>query len=248
MDRREEVPLEPGAGRALTVLHRFARREVPVRTAAPAATESCELCAEPLPADHRHLMEIAPSETGHAVRCVCRACTLLFNRDVQGGRYRLIPDRRLLLRDFAIDDTQWQALQVPVGLAFIGYRTASGKTVASYPGAVGAVEAEIDPASWEKLQKGHPVLGTLEPDVEALLIHRVRDARGYFVAPIDDCYRLAGLVRSHWRGLTGGTRVWEEVGRFFEELERRSREVGPQTARWSGPGEVDELENRCTRK
>jgi hypothetical protein len=41
--------------------------------------------------------------------------------------------------------------------------------------------------------------------------------------PIDDPYRLVGLIRRTWRGFTGGTEVWQAIRAFFEELDRRSR-------------------------
>jgi hypothetical protein len=69
------------------------------------------------------------------------------------------------------------------------------------------------------------VLGGMERDVEALLVNRVRGAREHFLVPIDECYSLVGLIRMHWRGLSGGREVWEEIGRFFEELRERSRTV-----------------------
>ena len=64
---------------------------------------------------------------------------------------------------------------------------------------------------------------TLEPDVEALLVNRVRESRQHWIVPIDECYGLVGLIRTSWRGLTGGGEVWEAIARRFEELDRRSR-------------------------
>ena len=68
--------------------------------------------------------------------------------------------------------------------------------------------------------QANPVLSELEPDVEALLVNRVGAARGsapaeYYMVPIDDCYKLVGLIRIHWRGLSGGTEVWQEIGELF---------------------------------
>ena len=60
------------------------------------------------------------------------------------------------------------------------------------------------------------MLAQLEPDVEALLVNRARGAREHWLVPIDDCYGLVGLIRTRWRGLTGGKEVWEEIGRFFD--------------------------------
>ena len=62
----------------------------------------------------------------------------------------------------------------------------------------------------------------MQPDVEALLVNRVGAKREYFLAPIDECYKLAGLIRIHWRGLSGGALVWGELEHFFEGLRRRS--------------------------
>ena len=30
------------------------------------------------------------------------------------------------------------------------------------------------------------------------------------------CFALVGLVRTHWRGITGGAEVWRELDTFFE--------------------------------
>ena len=64
----------------------------------------------------------------------------------------------------------------------------------------------------------NPLLATLEPDVEALLINRVSGARDHYIAPIDRCFELVGLIRISWRGLSGGQEVWERIDNFFAEL------------------------------
>jgi hypothetical protein len=66
----------------------------------------------------------------------------------------------------------------------------------------------------------------MEYDVEALLVDRARGARRHWLVPIDECYALVGLIRTRWRGLTGGTEVWQEIARFFDALDRRARPVG----------------------
>jgi hypothetical protein len=68
----------------------------------------------------------------------------------------------------------------------------------------------------------------MEPDVEALLVNRSRGARQYFLVPIEDCYALVGLIRTRWRGLTGGQEVWEEIESFFGSLAERSKEVASE--------------------
>jgi hypothetical protein len=67
----------------------------------------------------------------------------------------------------------------------------------------------------------------MESDVEALLVNRVGHARGftapeYYVLPIDECYKLVGLIRANWRGFSGGTEVWQEIARFFDALKQRA--------------------------
>ena len=69
--------------------------------------------------------------------------------------------------------------------------------------------------------------GHLRPDIEALLVNRVGHGRElshaeYYIAPIDECYRLVGLIRANWKGLSGGNEVWTEIGRFFSDLRSRS--------------------------
>ena len=35
------------------------------------------------------------------------------------GKYQLIPDRHLILQDFAFTDAEWDSLRVPVGIYFL---------------------------------------------------------------------------------------------------------------------------------
>jgi hypothetical protein len=65
----------------------------------------------------------------------------------------------------------------------------------------------------------------MEPDVEALLVNRVRETREYYLVPIDACYKLVGLIRAHWRGLSGGAEVWHEIKHFFDELKERASPI-----------------------
>ncbi|RAY15709.1 hypothetical protein DPM19_07965 [Actinomadura craniellae] len=179
--------------------------------------ERCELCAEPLPDRHRHLLESRSRE----LRCACRACTVLFDRrEAGGGSYRLVPDRCRYLPGLEIDDA-WRALGVPVGLAFVFHDSAEDRPVARYPGPAGATAAAVPAAAWESIRAAHPVLREMAPDVEALLVNRVRDAREQWLAPIDDCYALAGLVRAR-RGPAGGGETWRAVEEFLADLRERS--------------------------
>jgi hypothetical protein len=112
-----------------------------------------------------------------------------------------------------------------VDMAFFFYSTLAERVVAFYPSPMGPTESLLKLGAWEELETQNPVLKGMERDVEALLVNRVRGAREHFLVPMDQCYSLVGLIRMHWRGLTGGREVWEEIGRFFEELRKSSKTV-----------------------
>jgi hypothetical protein len=176
--------------------------------------ERCDLCGAAIAADHRHLLEVASRE----LMCTCRPCSILFDRRAASqGRYKLVGDRRLVLSDFVLDDVMWEDLRLPVDIAFF-IRTAE-RVQAFYPSPMGATESLLDLDAWQALEEANPVLRTLEPDVEALLINRSRGARQQWIVPIDECYALVGLMRTQWRGLTGGTEVWRALAEFFDRLD-----------------------------
>lgn len=210
---------------AFSTLRRFAQAEsVRADEAAQerAAQERCELCAESIPPEHRHLLEVAT----RGILCVCRPCSILFDREAASeGRYRLIPDRHLFLEDFEMDDAQWDSLRIPVDMAFFFNSAPAERVVAFYPSPMGPTESLLKLGTWEELEERNPVLKGMERDVEALLVNRVRGAREHFLVPMDECYSLVGLIRMHWRGLSGGREVWEEIDRFFQNLHKRSKTV-----------------------
>jgi hypothetical protein len=194
----------------------------PEPAAAVDALERCELCGEAIGPEHRHLLDLETRE----LLCACRACKILFEQDAAGGgHFRLVPERRLRLVGFELDDVRWADLRVPVEMVFFFHDSRAERVVAYYPSAVGATESLLELDAWEEIERANPLLATLEPDVEALLANRSRDARDYFVVPIEDCYRLVGLIRTRWRGLTGGSEVWEEIDAFFAGLAAGAKEV-----------------------
>jgi hypothetical protein len=184
--------------------------------------ERCELCNAPIPSAHRHLLELSSRE----LMCACRPCSLLFDRGGSGnGRYKLVPERRLRLDGFAMSEEAWEGLRVPVDMAFFFNSSAEQRVVAYYPGPMGPTESQLELSSWQELEQANPILVELEMDVEALLVNRVRGARGHWLVPLDECYALVGLIRTRWRGLSGGSEVWLEIDRFFGELDSRARSM-----------------------
>jgi uncharacterized protein DUF5947 len=198
-------------------LGRLARRD-PVGT--EAGIERCELCHQPIGPEHRHLLDTSTRE----LKCACRPCSLLFDREAASqGHYRLVGDRRLRLDDFELGDLAWEELRLPVDMAFFFRSSAEDRVMAFYPSPMGPTESLLALDAWTQVERDNPVLRSMDSDVEALLVNRVRGARQHWLVPIDDCYRLVGLIRTRWRGLTGGREVWEAIGRFFEDLDARAR-------------------------
>jgi hypothetical protein len=182
----------------------------------------CELCGGPLPEEHRHVADVQAL----SLLCACRACVVLLGREgAGGGHFKLVPERRRLLESFVLAEEQWAALQLPVELAFFFHSTPAARVVALYPSPAGATESQLALDAWEKLERSNPVLGELQPDVEALLVNRTGGAREHYLVPIDDCYELVALIRTHWKGLSGGEDVQRELGSFFDRLRERAREV-----------------------
>jgi hypothetical protein len=187
-----------------------------------AALERCELCGEVIPANHRHLLDLQSRE----LMCACQACKILFDRKEAGvGHYRLVPDRRLRIEGFRLEDEDWAALEIPVDMAFFFHSTRDERVSAFYPSPAGPTESLLRLDAWQDIERANPVLLSLEPDVEALLVNRARGARQHFIVPIEDPYRLVALIRSRWRGLTGGQEVWEGIEGFFAELADGARTV-----------------------
>jgi hypothetical protein len=190
------------------------------RAARDETQERCELCGEPIPAEHRHVLDLATQD----LRCACRPCSVLFDRrGAGGGHLKLVPERRLRLAGFELPDPLWEELRIPVDMAFFFHSSRAARVVAFYPGPMGATESLLELSAWEAIAEANPVLADMEHDVEALLVNRARGARDCWLVPIDDCYGLVGLIRTRWKGLTGGKDVWDEIGRFFAALDRRSR-------------------------
>ena len=201
-------------------------REIARAASAPVQAEPeperCELCGEPVPPEHRHMIDLESRE----LMCSCRACAVLFSGSAAGGgHFRLVPDRRLACVDFDLDDERWADLRIPVDMAFFFRHSGRDQVVAFYPSPAGPTESLLELEAWDEIERRNPVLRTLEPDVEALLVNRSRGAREHYVVPIEDPYRLVALIRTHWRGFTGGGEVWQEIEGFFAGLRSRATEM-----------------------
>ncbi|MGH7823592.1 MAG: DUF5947 family protein [Candidatus Binatia bacterium] len=185
--------------------------------AAGARIDLCEFCGAQLSDNHLHVMVLSNRQ----LACACSACAVLLSG--QGTtKYRRVPQRALHLRDFRLTDTQWESLMIPINLAFFFYSTTAGKIVALYPSPAGATECALELAAWNEIERENFVLKKMQPDVEGLLVDRIGNAPEYYLVSIDECYKLVGLVRTHWRGFSGGAAVWRQIDEFFGALKKRA--------------------------
>lgn len=176
-----------------------------------AQEEHCDFCSKPIDPLHTHLIE----RVTRKFFCACPQCTLLLG---EGERFAIVNPRIHPLHNFELNDAEWQGYYIPIDLAFIFRSTPAQRQLAIYPGPAGAIEAYFADDAWARLIEANPVLTDLHPDVEALLVNRMNGAREYYLVSIDRCYALIGVMRKHWRGLSGGAEVWESVQDYFQKL------------------------------
>lgn len=174
--------------------------------------ETCDACGVALAPKHVHQFD----PKTRRIRCACDSCATLY-----AEVYRDIPTDVRALPNFEISDAQWDDLLIPISLAFFMYNSAAGRVVALYPGPAGASESSLRLHAWEEIAASNPELLEIQPDVEALLVNRVGASREYFIVPIDECYKLVGIIRMRWSGLSGGAAVWGEIAGFFEQLRKK---------------------------
>ena len=210
---------------ALEVLARIresAPRPIPERE------EVCELCAEPIAAEHRHLVDLR----SRTLLCACRGCFLLFESDGAGGNhFRSVPERYVAFDDLELTPAQWDSLQIPVSVAFFFLNSSLGRVAAFYPGPAGATESELPLDTWAEVVGANPVLASMQPDVEAFLVRAGSGLGGRtggggaecFIVPIDTCYELVGHLRLLWRGFDGGSEANRKLEDFFQGIRDRAR-------------------------
>ncbi len=200
---------------AFGFLRQFVRRQDP--------GETCEMCTARLGEPHQHLLEPATRK----LICACDACAILFSSQT-AKKYKRVPRRVRALGDFQLTDGQWDSLMMPINMAFFFESSPQQRVIALYPSPAGATESLLSLDAWEEIAAENTALRGMEADVEALLVNRLGHSRGfsnpeYYLVPIDECFKLVGLIRTHWRGLSGGTEVWQQMAQFFADLKRKAQ-------------------------
>ena len=146
----------------------------------------------------------------------------LLGASLRRSEYRPTGSRIEWLPDIQLPDDVWASFQIPIGLAFFMDSTTAGCVVALYPSPAGATESELHFASWSRMVELNPMLESLEPDIEGLIVNRLSDPPQYAIAPIDRCYALTGTIKASWEGISGGSSVDEAVAGFFDQLRARA--------------------------
>jgi hypothetical protein len=187
-------------------------------TAAVSPAEACDMCHTAIAEAHQHVLDPALRK----LECVCDACAILFSSQGQ-TKYRRVPRRIRALEKFALSEEQWDSLQIPIGIAFLFHSSRDRRVVAMYPSPGGGIESQLPLDAWAEIEAANPQIGRLDYDVEGVLIYRMGGIHKYFVIPVDECFRLIGLVRLHWKGFTGGAAVRKELQAYMDALERKAR-------------------------
>jgi hypothetical protein len=180
------------------------------------ATEKCDFCFQAVAPHHRHVIDISTRQ----FLCACDNCAAALEGN---GRFRGLSPKTERLTHFRISDYEWEAMQLPIDIVFFFLSGEDLRPTAIYPSPAGGLESALSKEAWSTLIAANPSLADIEPYVEALLVNRIKSARDYYRVSIDRCYALVGVIRTRWRGLSGGADVWDDVRDFFDALNQSAQ-------------------------
>jgi len=200
---------------------------------ADAATEWCDGCRAPLARQHAHRLLLRGSSADRKLECVCVACAAA---EAPGSPWKRVPRRCAAVLDLDAADIEWEALGVPIRLAFFVVTGGDARPLAFFPSPAGAIELAPSQDAWNRMRAKSAAVRRMETDVEALLVHHARGEGGgdraggaivghQYVVSIDVGYHLVGLVRAHWRGFEGGPQVWKRIDAMLAELRREASDA-----------------------
>lgn len=197
---------------AVSALKRLQMRQMPE---GPQPIEAnCDLCGTSMAEDHRHLLQLDERQ----IVCVCESCWALRSGDAE---FRPVGSRVIWLDSLDLPDDLWARFGIPIGLAF--FLRSGGGVVAFYPSPAGATEKEIDAGVFSELEERNPRVRELDVESEVLIVDRLGEQMRSAIAPTDEAYRLVGLVKANWRGISGGPVLQDAVDGFFEGLREKAK-------------------------
>ena len=197
-----------------------AGRPPPLRRGRAVAGSGASCATPALAAEHAHLRRAGraggwsaparPAPSSSAARAA--------------AKYRRVPRRVRYLADFRLTDAQWEGLHLPINLAFFLHSTPAGRVVALYPSPAGATESLVRAGGVGGAGRGESGPPRARAGRRGAAGEPRRRRRATTTASAStSATSWSGLIRTHWRGLSGGTEVWEEIGRFFAGLKERSQ-------------------------
>jgi len=187
--------------RAVLALRQFTRKHV--------VEERCDLCSASLSERHEHLFDARERR----VACACRACTMLFPETGEAA-YRRIVSHASRLPHLRLDAEDFEALGIPVRVAFLYPSRVHDCVFAVYPNGGGAAEATLPRAAWEMLVVQHPTLACIELDVEGLFVNAIGEESDVYRLSVDVGHRIVGTLRAQ-SGRIGALRT--EIRRMLRE-------------------------------
>ena len=135
-----------------------------------------------------------------------------FQRGISKGTVAY-PPRVRFFRSFRMTDAQWDALMIPIGIAFFSRSSRSNRVWLSIRARRGRWNRCLSLETWDEIEQRKSDIAHDGSDVEGLLVYRVGTAREYYIIPIDECFKLIGIIRLKWKGFSGGMEVWQEIAK-----------------------------------
>ena len=211
-----------GTARRAPSLGALRRRRRRRRRPTPAPGERCEMCAEPIAdASTPHVVE---RRGAHPALHVPRLLPAVHPPGRGAGPLpRRARSLRCASRRSGSTEPQWDALQIPVRMAFFFHNSDARprRRLLPEPGGRHRVAAPARGLAGAGRRRTR-CWPSLAPDVEALLVRGRARRSGFecFLVPIDACYELTGVVRRRWRGFDGGEEAWRDIDAFFAAAAR----------------------------
>ena len=198
--RRRPTP-KPRAGRALRAVR---RRRSPTSTATSSTSSSAASCARAAAATCCSRPRApAAAATAPCPTATCRSPTSSCRRG------------------------QWDALQIPVSVAFFFLNSTLDRVAAFYPSPAGATESLLSLDTWDEVVGRQPRAGDAGARRRGVPRRAPTAARRRraecFLVPIDACYELVGQLRRLWRGFDGGSEAHDALDAFFADVRARAR-------------------------
>ncbi len=151
-----------------------------------------------------------------------------------------MPQRYVHVANAVFTEAHWEKFHIPVGVTFFFLNTRFGRMTAVSPGPRGAAESMLPWETWDEIVHVNPLLDSLIPDVEALLVYTTkhRERTEYYLVPIDVCYELVGHFKRCWKGYDSGEEARNLIEDFLTRVRTRSAQENPRLSQAQPDGKI----------